>query len=558
LSIESDLVELIGRSLRAAAPAMGIEGDLPQVELMTPPQRRFGDFATNIALAMSARTGKPAREVAQAIKEAMPPAPFLERVEIAGPGFLNLFTTDTWMHDALRQIVASGESYGRSRPNGERVQVEFVSANPTGPLTLGHARNAAIGDATARLLEFAGYQVQREYYFNDSGGQMDRFGASVEARYLKLIGREAEVPEDGYHGTYIEELARDILEQNGPSLADLAPEERFLRLRQEGAARVLRWIEDSLERFGVRFDVYLKESELADRGEIAAAIQRLREGGHVYELDGATWFRATDFADDKDRVLVRSNGAHTYFGADCAYLIDKFSRGFDHLIYVLGADHHGDVARIKGAAKALGFDPSSVEMLIYQWVAFLRDGEPVAMSKRAGTFITLDELMDEVGADATRFTLLMFSSDSSMNFDIEAVKQQSMENPVYYVQYGHARLASILRKAAEADIALRPIGDADLTLLVAEAETDLMRALAAIPELISAAAQARAPHRMTHVAQDLAAKFHRFYTECRVVSDDQALTQARLWLCSATKQVISNLLGLLGVSAPESMGRADA
>jgi arginyl-tRNA synthetase len=321
---------------------------------------------------------------------------------------------------------------------------------------------------------------------------------------------------------------------------------------------VLRWIEDSLERFGVRFDVYLKESELADRGEIAAAIQRLREGGHVYELDGATWFRATDFADDKDRVLVRSNGAHTYFGADCAYLIDKFSRGFDHLIYVLGADHHGDVARIKGAAKALGFDPSSVEMLIYQWVAFLRDGEPVAMSKRAGTFITLDELMDEVGADATRFTLLMFSSDSSMNFDIEAVKQQSMENPVYYVQYGHARLASILRKAAEADIALRPVGDADLTLLVADAETDLMRALAAIPELISAAAQARAPHRMTHVAQDLAAKFHRFYTECRVVSDDQALTQARLWLCSATKQVISNLLGLLGVSAPESMGRADA
>jgi arginyl-tRNA synthetase len=558
LSIEADLVELIGRALRAAAPALGMEGDLPQVELMTPPQRRFGDFATNIALAVSARTGSPAREVAQAIKEAMPPAPFLERVEIAGPGFLNLFTTDTWMHDALRQIAASGDSYGRARPSGERVQVEFVSANPTGPLTLGHARNAAIGDATARLLEFAGYEVEREYYFNDSGGQMDRFGASVEARYLQLVGREADVAEDGYHGGYIEELARDILEQSGPSLADLAPEERFLRLRQEGAARVLRWIEESLERFGVRFDVYLKESELADRGEIAAAIQRLREGGHVYESDGATWFRATDFADDKDRVLVRSNGTHTYFGADCAYLIDKFSRGFDHLIYVLGADHHGDVARIKGAATALGYDPSRVEMLIYQWVAFLRDGEPVAMSKRAGTFITLDELMDEVGADATRFTLLMFSSDSSMNFDIEAVKQQSMENPVYYVQYGHARLASILRKATAADVTLRPIVDADLTLLVAEAETDLMRALAGIPEQISAAARARAPHRMTHVAQDLAAKFHRFYTECRVVSDDQALTQARLWLCSATKQVISNLLGLLGVSAPESMERADA
>jgi arginyl-tRNA synthetase len=558
LSIEADLVDLIGRALLAAAPALGIEGDLPQAELMTPPQRRFGDFATNIALAMSARSGKPAREVAQAILDALPPAPFLERVEIAGPGFLNLFTTDTWMHDALRQVATSGASYGRSPSTGERVQVEFVSANPTGPLTLGHARNAAIGDATARLLEFAGFQVEREYYFNDSGGQMDRFGASVEARYLQLVGREADVPQDGYHGRYIEDLARDILETAGPSLADLAPTERFERLREEGSVRVLKWIEASLERFGVRFDVYLKESELADRGEIAAAIQRLREGGHVYELEGATWFRATDFGDDKDRVLVRSNGAHTYFGADCAYLIDKFSRGFDHLIYVLGADHHGDVARIKGAAEALGYDPSDVELLIYQWVAFLRDGEPVAMSKRAGTFITLDELMDEVGADATRFTLLMFSSDSSMNFDIEAVKQRSMENPVYYVQYGHARLASILRKAADAGVRLRAVGDADLTLLVTEAETDLMRALAGIPGQISAAAQARAPHRITHVAQDLAARFHRFYTECRVVSQDQELTQARLWLCSTTKQVISNLLELLGVSAPESMERADA
>jgi arginyl-tRNA synthetase len=558
LSIEADLLDLIGRALVAAAPALGMEGDLPQAELMTPPQRRFGDFATNIALAMSARSGKPAREVAQAILDAMPPAPFLERVEIAGPGFLNLFTTDIWMHDAVRQVATSGASYGRWPSTGERVQVEFVSANPTGPLTLGHARNAAIGDATARLLEFAGSQVEREYYFNDSGGQMDRFGASVEARYLQLVGRQADVPEDGYHGSYMEDLARDILETAGPSLADLPPTERFERLREEGSVRVLGWIEASLERFGVRFDVYLKESDLADRGEIAAAIQRLREGGHVYELEGATWFRATDFGDDKDRVLVRSNGAHTYFGADCAYLIDKFSRGFDHLIYVLGADHHGDVARIKGAAEALGYDPSSVEMLIYQWVAFLRDGEPVAMSKRAGTFITLDELMDEVGADATRFTLLMFSSDSSMNFDIEAVKQQSMENPVYYVQYGHARLASILRKAAEAGVQLRPVGDADLTLLVTEAETDLMRALAAIPGQISAAARARAPHRITHVAQDLAARFHRFYTECRVVSQDQELTQARLWLCSATKQVISNLLDLLGVSAPESMERADA
>jgi arginyl-tRNA synthetase len=307
----------------------------------------------------------------------------------------------------------------------------------------------------------------------------------------------------------------------------------------------------------VRFDVYFRESELAAKGEIGAAVERLREGGAVYEADGALWFRSTEFGDDKDRVVVRSNGQHTYFGADCAYIIDKFSRGFDHLVYVLGADHHGDVARLRGAAQALGYDPDALELVIYQWVAFLRDGEPVPMGKRSGNFITLDQLLDEVGVDAARFHLLLFSNDASINFDIEAVKRRSLDNPVYYVQYGHARIASILAKAEREGVRLAPIEGADLTLLAADAETDLLRGLAEVPAQIAYAAELRAPHRVAHAAQDLAARFHRFYTECRVVSEDVALTQSRLWLAAGTKQVLANLLGLLGVSAPERMERID-
>ena len=558
MTIEDRLAALIRAALAMAAPELGVEGDLPEPQLLVPPKKDFGDFATNVALGLAKRAGRPPLEVAHAILAALPPAPFLERAEVAGPGFLNFFTTDGWLHDALREIVDRGVRYGSAQRNGERVQIEFVSANPTGPLTLGHARNAAIGDALGRLLDFAGFDVEREYYFNDAGGQMDRFGASVEARYLRLVGVEAEIPEDGYHGTYIDDLARQIFEAEGAELAELAPAERFERLRAEGAERVLAWIGHTLERFGVRFDAYFKESTLAERGEIVAAIDRLRTAGHIYEAEGATWFRSTAFGDDKDRVVVRSNGAYTYFGADCAYLIDKFSRGFDHLIYIWGADHHGDVARVRGAASALGYAAGSVEMVIYQWVAFLREGKPVPMSKRAGEFITLDELMDEVGADAVRFTLLMFSNDSSMNFDIEAVKKQTMENPVYYVQYGHARIASILRKAEALGVVLGPIGDADLAALTSEAETDLLRALADVPGQVLSAAVQREPHHLTHAAQDVAARFHRFYTDCRVVSDDDALTQARLWLCVGTKQVIANLLSLVGVSAPESMERSDA
>jgi len=555
--IEERLLELIRTAVTGAAAELGIDGVLPEPELSRTKQKEHGDFATNIALVLASRAGRDPRAVAESIRSAFPEASSVERVEVAGPGFLNLFVGDEWLHDALRDVVASGTSYGASSPNGERVQVEFVSVNPTGPLTIGHARNAAIGDALARLLEHTGWAVEREYYFNDAGGQMDRFGASVDARFLQEVGQDAEVPEDGYHGAYVADIARDILAAEGPGLADLPDQERLVRMRAAGVELAMRWIRSTLDRFGVRFDVYRSEHDLSLAGEIADAIRRLRDAGHVYEADGAVWFRSTTFGDDKDRVVIRSNGQHTYFAADCAYLIDKFERGFDHLIYVWGADHHGDVARVRGAAQALGYPADALEMVIYQWVSFLRDGAPVPMSKRAGNFVTLDQLIDEVGTDAARFTLLQYSNDSAVNFDIELVKQQTMENPVYYVQYGHARIASILRKAEARGVSRKPIADVDLSLLTHESELALLRAIAEIPAKVTAAAEHRAPHRLTHMSQDLAARFHRFYTDCRVMSDDEALTQARLWLATGTKQVISNLLGLLGVSAPEMMERAD-
>jgi arginyl-tRNA synthetase len=558
MTIESQLTDWLRDGLVAAAPGLGIDGDLPTPELLAPKQKEHGDFATNVALTLAKRAGRPPRDVARAIADAVSPAPFVDKVEIAGPGFLNIYTTDAWLHDALRDIVARGETYGRAEPTGRRVQVEFVSANPTGPLHIGHARNAALGDALGRLLEAAGEAVEREYYFNDAGRQMELFGASVTARYLEVIGRDAHMPEDGYRGAYLVDVARDINREHGDTLADIPEPERTSRLLEEGARRILAGVERTLERFGVRFDVYFSEAELERKGEIAAAVERLREAGYAFDADGAVWFRSTAFGDDKDRVIVRSNGAHTYFGADCAYLIDKFSRGFDHLVYVWGADHHGDVTRVKGAATALGLDADAVEITLYQFVSFLRDGEPVKMSKRAGTFISLDELIDEVGADAARFTLLSFSSDSALNFDIEVVKRQSMDNPVYYVQYGHARIASILRKADASGLPLKPIEEVDLSLLQHEAELDLLRALADVPGSVATAAELRAPHRLTHVVQDVAARFHRFYTECKVVDlEAPEVSQARLWLAAGTKQVIANLLGILGVSAPESMERTD-
>ena len=552
--IEERLSALVRSALGPAAEDLGVE--LPAdigFEIDAPKQKEFGDFSTNVALVLAPRVGRSPRDVAAAIAAHVPSEPFVTDVQVAGPGFVNFWVTNTWLYDVLREVVRQGEAFGRRPPNGRSVQVEFVSANPTGPLHIGHARNAVIGDAVANLLDATGWRVEREYYWNDAGRQMELFGASVEARYLQLLGRDVAVPEEGYHGEYLIDVAKDILAERGAGLADLPAEEGRARLLHEGAVRVLAMMRRTLERFGVRFDTFFSERTLHEKGEVDEAVKRLRESGFAYDHEGAVFFRSTAFGDDKDRVLIRSNDRPTYFAADCAYLLDKFGRGFDHLIYVWGADHHGDVARVKGAAEALGFDPDALEMILYQWVSLTG----VAMSKRAGMFITLDELLDEVGADATRFTLLSRSNDATIEFDIDAVKRQSMENPVYYVQYGHARIASILRNATERGISMRPIEDVDLSLLSTEAELDLLRKIAETPKQIAEAAEFRAPHRLTHFAQELAADFHRFYTGCRVLSDDEVLTQARLWLAWATRQAIANVLALIGVSAPDAMERTD-
>ncbi len=398
MTIEHRLISWFGEGLATAAPGLGIDGDLPTPELLAPKQKDHGDFATNVALALAKRAGAPPRDVAQAIADALPRVPFVEKVEVAGPGFLNVFTTDTWLHDTLRRIVADGDGVRprgadrREGPGGIREREPDRSAHPR--------PRAQRRDRRCRCPPVRGLRVTRSSASTTSTTRAGRWTgsvASVEARYLQLVGREAQVPDDGYHGDYIAGLAEDILSDEGAGLADLPDPDRLVRIREEAVRRVLGWIEATLERFGVRFDVFFSEAELARKGEIDAAVERLRDAGKVYDAEGAVWFRSTEYGDDKDRVVIRSNGRHTYFAADCAYVIDKFSRGFDHLVYVWGADHHGDVARVKGAAQALGYDPGAVEMLIYQWVSFLRDGEPVAMGKRSGNFITLDELLDEVG-----------------------------------------------------------------------------------------------------------------------------------------------------------------
>jgi arginyl-tRNA synthetase len=555
--IEERLSALVRESLLAAASDLGLHGEPPPVEITTPKQKAHGDFSTNVALVVAPRVGRQPRDVATIIVQHLPADPVVSEVSIAGPGFINFRVTNDWLFDTLQRVAALGPAYGRAEPNGRSVQVEFVSANPTGPLHIGHARNAVIGDTIASVLEAAGWRVEREYYYNDAGRQMDLFGASVEARYLELFGRPAEIPEDGYAGEYLIDVAQDIRREHGDAFVSLPDAERRAALLREGSRRVLEMIERSLERFGVRFDTFFSERTLHERGEVDQAVRRLRDAGFAYEADGAVFFRSTAFGDDKDRVLIRGTGAPTYFAADAAYVVDKFSRGFDHVIYVWGADHHGDVARVKGVAEALGLDPAAVEMVLYQWVALLRDGVAVGMSKRAGTFVTLDDLLDEVGTDALRFTLLLRSNDAALEIDIEDMKRRSMENPVYYVQYGYARIASILRNAAERGVEPGPIDAADLFLLATEPELDVLRRIAELPGRIADAAELRAPHRLTHYAQELAADFHRFYTECRVLTEDDALTRARLWLCVAAEQTIVNTLGLLGVSAPETMERVD-
>jgi arginyl-tRNA synthetase len=555
---ERELIRLVREAVARAGPDLGVDLIPEPIEISRPRRSEHGDFATNVALALAGPANRSPREVADVIVRHLPDSELVAKVDVAGPGFINFFVTHGWLYTVLGDILAAGDAYGRlESEDPERVQVEFVSTNPTGPLHVGHARGAVVGDALCRVLETAGHRVEREYYVNDAGSQALLFGASVEARYLERFGRPGEIPEGGYQGDYVKDLAARIAEEHDDSLLELSPAERTARMAQEGMRIALQGIRASLERFGVRFDEWFHESSLHERGAVEEAVRILLDADLAYEKDGATWFRSTRYGDEKDRVLVRANGEPTYFAADCAYLRAKFERGFDRLVYVWGADHHGTVKRLRGAVEAFGYEADLVEFILTQLVALLRGGEPARMSKRTGDIVTLDELLDEVGADAARYTLLSRSVDSPLDFDIELVKRHTLDNPVYYVQYAHARIASLLRYAGEQGRARGQFHDAKPALLVEETELDLLRTLADFPDQVRLAAEARAPYRLTRYTEDVAAAFHRFYTECRVVTDDDELTQARLHLSEAARQVIANALVIVGISAPDSMERLE-
>jgi arginyl-tRNA synthetase len=542
-------------AVRDAVSAGELDVAVPDsVTVERPRSREHGDYATNVALRLAKSAGRPPREVAELLAARLRALPDVDGVDVAGPGFLNLVLAGGALGRLVETIVTAGEGYGSSGAlAGVGVNLEFVSANPTGPIHLGGARWAAVGDALGRLLTASGAKVTTEYYFNDAGVQIDRFAASLLAA---ATGRPA--PDDGYAGAYVDDVAAAVLAAE-PGLLERPESEQLAVLRREGVGRMFDAIRASLANFGVHFDVYFSERTLHESGAVERAVTRLRAQGHVYDAEGAVWLRTSDFGDDKDRVLVKSDGTTTYFAADAAYYLDKRERGADVCVYMLGADHHGYVARLQAVAAAAGDDPSrSLEVLIGQMVRLVRGGEVVRMSKRAGNVVTLEDLLDAVGPDAARYTLARSSTDSTLDLDVDLLTRSDPENPVWYVQYAHARLSSLLRNAAESGVTRGELADAHLALLATERETELLQALGEFPRVVASAAELRAPHRVARFLEEsVAPSYHRFYDACRVLpmGDEEPtdLTRARLWLCEATRTVLANGLGLLGVSAPERM-----
>jgi arginyl-tRNA synthetase len=529
----------------------------PSVDLQTPRDARHGDLSTNIALVIASEAGGDPRQVAQTILDHLQlPQGLVDRTEIAGPGFINFTLSPVWLRQMVWQIVREGEQFARSAAGGgKRLLLEFVSANPTGPLAVVQGRAAALGDALARLLERTGWTVSREYYVNDATNstQVRRFAETLEARYLQQLGKEAAVPEEGYQGDYVIEMAEELVKAEGDRLLGLSQEKRLAALYRYSLDRIVESHQRDMAAFGVHFDTWFMESSLYATDEVSAAMEALRGKGHTYEAEGALWLRATDFGDDQDHVLVRNDGRPTYLAADIAYHKNKFERGFDRLIDIWGPDHHGHVRRTKAGVQALGYDPSRFEILIHQWVRLFRGSEMVRMSKRAGDIVPLAGLLDDVGSDAARFFFLMQSLDSHLDFDLELAKKQAAENPVYYVQYAHARICSILRTAEERGLDLSGSGQANLDRLGEPDELALMRKLSEFPEEMEQAAARYEPHRMTRYARELGSIFHGFYTNCRVLGEDADLTAARLALVLASRTVLRIVLGIIGVSAPEQM-----
>ncbi|GIP50910.1 arginine--tRNA ligase [Paenibacillus sp. J53TS2] len=529
--------------------------EIPAIVLEVPKDKAHGDFATNAAMQLSRIAKKNPRQIAEEILGKLDHGQAgIEKAEIAGPGFINFTLSKSYLYPILLQVYREGENYGRTGlGNGEKVQVEFVSANPTGSLHLGHARGAAVGDALCNVLDFAGYDVTREYYINDAGNQIVNMIKSIEARYRQELGQDVEMPEDGYHGEDIKGFAKELVAEQGDKLLSMPEEERTVFLRKFGLDKELAKIQRDLERFRVGFDVWFSETSLYQDGQVEASLTELRDKGQTYELDGATWLKTTEYGDDKDRVLVKNDGSYTYLTPDIAYHRNKYDRGFDRIINIWGADHHGYIPRVKAAMQAIGKDPEKLTVLIAQMVSLFQDGEKVKMSKRTGKAVTMVDLMDEVGVDPIRYFFTMRSMDSHLDFDMDLAISTSNENPVYYVQYAHARICSIFRQAEEQGIQVPAAESVDLGKLTAEHEYDLLRKLGELPEEIGVAAENYAPHRLVRYVYELAALFHSYYRAERVITEDADQTAARLVLLGGVRTALANVLRLIGVSAPDKM-----
>jgi len=538
---------------RAIADGVFADHELPQVILEVPPKKEFGDFATNFAMQAARGAKTNPRVIAEAIVERMNET-WMEKAIIAGPGFINFYLKTDWLYTMLADVLTQGENYGNSQAGGkEKIQVEFVSANPTGPLHVGHGRGAAVGSALVNLLKAAGYDVASEYYINDAGNQIDNLAASVNARYLELLNQEVDFPENGYHGEDIIDTAKGIIDREGDAYLAFSVEERLTKFKEIALQEKLAALKTDLASFNVYFDVWFSECTLHQNGALEKTCQVLKDNGSIYEHEGALWLKSTAYGDDKDRVVIRDNKIPTYLAADIAYHRNKLERGFKKLINIWGADHHGYICRVKAAIGSLGYSPEQLEVLIVQMVSLYRSGQLVKMSKRTGQSVTLTELIEEVGTDAARFFFIMRSLDSQLDFDLDLAKSTSNENPVYYIQYAYARIASIFRQATEDGITLSEIDHSKFNLLTTECEIDLIKKLGEYKEEIIDAAKERAPHRIARYVHDLAGQFHTFYNQCRIKGVDRDLQLARMGLALAVQTTIRHAFNILGISAPEKM-----
>jgi arginyl-tRNA synthetase len=551
--VKQNLVDAIGEAVTEAGLVTGEE--VPAFALEVPKDKAHGDFSTNAAMQLTKIAKRNPRQIAEAIVEALnTERAHVEKVEIAGPGFINFYMNKHYLHQIVPQVLQQGDQYGHiNAGQGQRVQIEFVSANPTGSLHLGHARGAAVGDALCNVLDAAGYEVTREYYINDAGKQVENLAKSIAARYAQALGQAEDMPEDGYFGEDIKGFAEELVKLEGDRLLELPEEERLNFFRTFGLEKELNKIKRDLGRFGVKFDEWYSETSLYKTGKVEHILKELKEKGQTFEEEGATWLKTTPYGDDKERVLIKNDGSLTYLTPDIAYHNDKYSRGYDQMINIWGADHHGYIPRMKAAMEALGFDPGKLTVLIAQMVSLFQNGEKVKMSKRTGKAVTMEDLMDEVGVDAVRYFFTMRSMDSHLDFDMDLAVSKSNENPVFYVQYAYARICSIFRQAEEQGIAIPDLTKVNLNVLNTEAEYDLLLKMGQLPEEIGTAAEQYAPHRIIRYVYELASQFHSYYKAERVITEDQEITLARLALLAALRTVFQNVLRMMGVSAPEQM-----